>query len=337
MTVINNIEIDNIEYSTNEIKDAIRNNDPIEPKLHVIIVLSNPIQFARRYILAKEFMKRFEMEEENAILYVVELAYKEQKFRITDPHNPHHLQLRTNEAPLWCKENLINIGVRKLLPKNWKTFAFVDADIEFLNPHWTLDALKILNGTKDILSLYSHCLDMDKNKKTMNNFSSFGYQYTMKNQHNNKGLDYWHPGYGIAFTRKAYEKLKNGVYEDAILGSGDNIFFMSYIKNGLKALDPKSTDGYKQSVLKYQDSMKGLRLGYVPGVIRHHFHGSKVNRQYVSRWQVLVKHNYDPNIHIKKDENGLLIPSKECPRQLLDDIYKYFEERNEDEGYTEAQ
>ena len=35
--------------------------------------------------------------------------------------------------------------------------------------------------------------------------------------------------------------------------------------------------------------------------------------------------------------NGLLIPSKECPRQLLDDIYKYFEERNEDEGYAEAQ
>ena len=38
MTVINNIEIDTIEYKPNHIKEAILNNDPIEAKLHVIIV-----------------------------------------------------------------------------------------------------------------------------------------------------------------------------------------------------------------------------------------------------------------------------------------------------------
>jgi len=32
MTVINNIEIDNINYKKNEIKNAILNNDPIEDK-----------------------------------------------------------------------------------------------------------------------------------------------------------------------------------------------------------------------------------------------------------------------------------------------------------------
>ena len=38
MTVINGIEIDNINYKVNEIKLAIANNDPIEEKLNVIIV-----------------------------------------------------------------------------------------------------------------------------------------------------------------------------------------------------------------------------------------------------------------------------------------------------------
>jgi len=42
MTVLNKIEIEALEYKRNEIKDAIRNNDPIEEKLHVIIVVSNP-------------------------------------------------------------------------------------------------------------------------------------------------------------------------------------------------------------------------------------------------------------------------------------------------------
>jgi hypothetical protein len=42
MTVINGIEIDDIDYKVNEIKYAIKNNDPIEDKLHVILVISNP-------------------------------------------------------------------------------------------------------------------------------------------------------------------------------------------------------------------------------------------------------------------------------------------------------
>jgi hypothetical protein len=42
MTVVNGIEIDEIDYIMNDIKSAIQNNDPIEDKLHVILVISNP-------------------------------------------------------------------------------------------------------------------------------------------------------------------------------------------------------------------------------------------------------------------------------------------------------
>ena len=67
MTIINGIEIDIINYKLNDIKYAITNNKPIEKKLNVIIVISNPCQFARRYILCREFIKRIEEEEENTI------------------------------------------------------------------------------------------------------------------------------------------------------------------------------------------------------------------------------------------------------------------------------
>lgn len=58
MTILNDIELDIIRYQENEIKKAILNNDCIEEFLHVIIVISNPCNFAIRYILTKEFIRR---------------------------------------------------------------------------------------------------------------------------------------------------------------------------------------------------------------------------------------------------------------------------------------
>jgi hypothetical protein len=317
MTVVNGIEIDNIQYRLNDIKSAIKNNDPIEEKLNVIIVISNPCLYAKRYILTKEFIKRMEYEETNVNLYIVELAYGKQKYLITQKNNNNHLQLRT-DTPLWHKENMINLGVKYLLPKDYKAFAWIDADIEFENTNWALDTLKILNGSKDIVQLFSHAVDMNEKKTALSIFSSFGYSYSKELEYNPiRGINYWHPGYAWAITRKAYEKI-GGLYECEILGSGDYIMAMSIIKEM-----PKRKE--------LHNKMKSLRIGYVPGVIRHYFHGSKINRKYTERWLILEKHQYNFNKHITKDENGLLIPTNEFTEDFKNDIFQYFLERKEDE------
>ena len=330
MTIINGIEVDITEYIPNTIKSSIRNNDPVEDKLHVIAVISNPCLYARRYILMKEFIKRFEEEEPDTILYVVELIYGRQQFIVTDKQNPRHLQLHS-VVPIWHKEGMINIGVNKLLPKNWKAFAWIDSDLEFESHSWAIDTLKILNGNYDIVQLFSHCVDMDSNKNTMSVFNSAGYQYTKQNKYCGKGPDFWHPGYAWACTRNAYDKM-GALYDKAILGSGDNIMCFCLLQNGLKAITTKSSEGYKQTVVQFQEKVKNFRFGYVPGVIRHHFHGSKQNRRYTKRWEILVKHNYNPKIDISYDRNGLIVPTHSCPFGMLADIYRYFEERNEDES-----
>ena len=332
MTVINGIEIDNIKIIRNNIKDSILNNDKIEDKLHVIIVVSNPCLYARRYILAREFIKRLELDDD-VILYVVELIYPKQEYIITNNLNKRHLQIYT-EIPIWHKENMINLGVKYLLPKNWKAFAWVDADIEFESTTWAKDTLKILNGSYDIVQVWSHCADLDKNENAMQVFNSAGYQYLKaSNSYNkSKGINYWHPGYAWACTRKAYDKM-DGLYDKSILGSGDNVMMLSLLGNGVKALNEKSSNGYKNSVIKYEDKVKNLRFGYVPGVIRHYFHGSKKNRKYTERWQILLDNNFDPINHLKYDKIGIIIPSEKCPLKLLDNILLYFSERNEDEGF----
>lgn len=337
MTVINNIEIDNIEYQSNDIKEAILNNDMIEPKLHVVIVISNPCLYARRYILAREFIRRMETEEHNSIeLYVVELCYGEkQKFCVTNHTNKKHLQIRTYAQPLWHKENMINIAIKKLLPHNWKAVAWIDADIEFESTTWAQDTLKILNGSKDIVQLFSHCIDMNENNLAMNIFGSFGYQYCKKNPYSGKGFNYWHPGFAWACTRRAYERM-GGLFDKGVLGSGDNMMAMSLIKKADACFkNTNYSKGYENSLYEFQKKCQSLRLGYVPGVIRHYFHGAKSDRKYSERWKILEKHSFDPNIHVTYDKSmhGLLVNTVECPQELLDDIFNYFNERNEDSIY----
>jgi hypothetical protein len=328
MTVINGIEIDIFDYKINYTKQAIMNNDNIENKLHVICVTSNPALFAKRYILAREFIHRME-NEKDVILYVVELAYNNQKYYITDSKNPRHLRLRC-EHVLWHKENMINIGVKRLLPENWKAFAWIDADIEFENPTWASDTLKILNGHKDIIQLFSHAIDMDIDESAMRIFSSFSFQHEKKQKFNKNDVNFWHPGYAWAITRKAYERV-GGLYEYAILGSGDNIMSLALINNGLNGINKDSTEGYKETIRDYQKKMRTLRLGYVPGVIRHHYHGSKINRGYNERWKILLENGYNPMEHVTHDSNRLLIPTKEMPVEIVTKIKSYFYARNEDE------
>jgi hypothetical protein len=326
MTLINGIEIDHIRYIRNPIKETIKNNDPNDTTLHVIVVVSNPCQYASRYILTKEFLYRMQFES-NITIYVVELAYSKQKFHITSPNCPRHLQLRTDKV-IWHKENMINMGV-KLLPMNWKSMAWIDADIEMESNTWAMDTLKLLNGAYDVVQLFSHCIDMNKNGNTMSIFPSFCYQYMKQTcEYNSGGKDLWHPGYAWAMNRKTYDRC--GIYDQSILGSGDHNMALSFLGYGIKSLNENVSDGYKKTIENYQYNVKGIRMGYVPGVIRHYYHGSKEKRKYTERWKILVKHQFDPLVHLKY-QNGLLIPTEKCPPELLSDILRYFEERNEDE------
>jgi len=328
MTIINGIEIDSIDYKTNEIKYAIRNNEPIEDKLHVIIVISNPCFYAKRYRLLNDFVKRMENEEPDVLVYIVEIVYPNQKFMVTSSDNKRHLQLNA-ETPIWHKENMVNLGVKNLLPKDYRAFAWVDADIEFESTSWATDCLKILNGTRDVVQLFSHCVDMDQDKMNLNTFNGFGYCFEKNKAYTQKGQDYWHPGYAWAITRRAYNKI-GGLYDKGVLGSGDSIMALSFINRVKYMTNEEYNPDYNQSMLDFQVKAKTLRLGYVPGIIRHHFHGSKVNRRYTERWKILMNWGYSPKNSLIYTPSGVieLIPTVQG---FKDSILNYFKERKEDE------
>jgi len=311
-------------------KNEIRNKEPIDDVLHCVCMMSNPCNFKKRKQLALEFMKRMSYEP-NIALYIVELAYDNQEFSITDKNNPRHLQLRT-KIPVWCKENCLNIGIKKLFPLSWRFGATIDMDIEFENPNWSSDALKVLNNPEPtVAQLFSHSLDMNQEENPMTIFQSFCYQMYLKKPYGQTANHtYCFPGLTLAFNREAFDKM-GGLYDKSILGSGDYNMMLAFIGKADITVN-KQLVGYHKSVIDYQKNIKNFKITFVSGTVRHYFHGSKVNRKYVERNTILIENMYDPNKHMTYDSQGIIIPTKECPQKLLDGIMAYFKERNEDEA-----
>ena len=314
----------------NPVPNAIKHNKPLSDTLHVVAVISNPCEYKRRWKLALDFFKRMEATK-NVKLYVAELCYGDQEFKVTNEDCPRHLQLRT-QVPLWIKESLISVLVRKLLPPDWKAFAWIDADVEFFGgsntDSWALDALKVLNGAANVVQLFSVMLDMDAQGATMQAFQGAAYQYVNKMKRGN-GINFYHPGYAWAMTREFFEAT-GGLFETAILGSGDNIMFGAWTEQ--RVLNTESSPGYLRAFEEYLERCKKakVRIGYIPYVMRHYFHGTKKSRGYDTRWKLLVKYNFDPTIHLDRDENGLVVVNEKFPIELQDAIMQYFWSRNED-------
>jgi hypothetical protein len=305
----------------------ILNNYKIDDKLHVISVIFNPYNYKKKYSLAKEFFIRME-KEKNVILYIVELAYGEQQFTVTSSTNPRHLQIRST-TPLWHKENLINLGIQTLLPINWKAVAWIDADVEFENPVWATNALKILNGGNDFIQLFTHVTDMDSQNQLINTFTGFGYQYC-RNFKKGTGINYWHPGFAWACNRDTYDKI-GGLYQEGILGDGDNVMAHLIIQHSGSVLKSGMNGEYIRFITDLQKKYTDIKLGFVPGNIRHYFHGKRKNINYSNREDRLISHQYNPYTFITTNENRLIIPTKEFPFELLKEIDNYFKCRNEDE------
>ena len=317
-----------IKSNNDLILRALKKNELIDTTLHIITVISNICEFRRRWDLMKQFVERTQ-QLDNVKLYIVELAYGNQDFKVTSGDNPSHLQLRTEYA-LWHKENMINLGIRKLLPADWKAVAWIDGDIEFENPNWVIDTLKVLTEF-DVVQLFTTCFDLDEKEIPMSIWQGFGYKYCHGEKFNHiRGINYWHTGYAWSCTREYYEKV-GGLYDKGILGSGDYIMCQGYFSK--PAFGHSSLEFFRDSVVNYISNLSDIKIGYIPTNIKHYFHGSKANRKYLERNSILVKYNYNPMKHIEYNEEGILVPTFDMPKEFLIDIYNYFNERNEDEYY----
>lgn len=329
-------------------------------RLWVVTAVSNPERYKTRYALYKRF--RYHITRECRIhLLTVEVAHGERDHQLTDDDLEESVVqgctedgVRTidvrvrNKSHIWLKENMWNVGA-KFLPNDCKYVLFADADLHFLNDHFATEVVHALQHWR-VVQPFETAADMGPNGQIMDVHRSFGWchahgwewrprpdghgGYHAKRpegvpRHEGFGTP-WHPGYALGMRRAVLDRLP--ILEVGALGAGDHHMMGALIGKAELTVPSGIHAAYREEVLMWQaraSQVVNHDLGYVPGTILHFFHGAKTNRRYVSRWEILVKHQFDPRTDVYRNSQGVM-ELEDFKPALRDAMRAYFKQRQED-------
>lgn len=335
---------------------SFRRPDVVKDTLYVITPIFNPHRYRARWKHYNNFEKH--VTDGGAHLFLIELSFgeREEVYKETKNDRVTILHVRTSHE-LWLKENLINVATQ-FLPQGWKYMAYVDADMQFARPDWVGETLSQLQH-HPIIQMFSDVVYLGPQFEIVSTAISFmegwrrGIPFQNKDgiakdegwrqhdwckddeypEHNPSHKIGWAgaPGGAWAYRREALNDL-GGLIDVAILGSAD--YHMATALMGFlhisvqKGYHPE----YIQALTDWQNrAIKHIKrnVGHMKGTLIHYWHGKMKDRNYGTRWQILVKHQFNPRLDIKKDTNGIYQLTDE-KWQLRDDIRHYFSVRNED-------
>lgn len=292
-------------HIANQIRNAGLRSDNT---LHVIGVCSNPVRYHSRYRLAREWHEHMAATP-NVRLHMVEAAFGDRHHEVTTSENVDHLLLRT-KSEIWIKENMINLGVRHLLPRDWRYVAWVDADVFFRDPNWAQETIHQLQHFP-VVQPWQQCVDLGALGNIMQTFQSFGFLHqrgVKKQKWNGEPYEYGHSGFAWAATRGWWEAT-GGLIDFAILGSADHHMAWAMINEVGSTIHGGMAPSFFRRCLEWQRrTMHSTQkqVGFTPGRIEHGFHGPKKRRYYRERWQILVDNGFDPDRDLTYDDQGMV-------------------------------
>lgn len=325
--------------SFDHLKSQVKHQDlRHDNTLHVIGVIQNGARWHSRYRLFRQWLRAM-LHTPNVKVHIVEAVYGDRKPECEPDQTAadgwyNYMRVHT-KSEIWLKENLINLAFEHLLPKGWKYACWSDCDIKFRNKNWALNTIHQLQHYQ-IVQPWSDAVDLSFDGGIIQHFKSCGY-YSAKHipqapsGKNPYGLKYGHTGYAWACTRYFKENVER-LLDFAILGAGDNHMAWGCLGQVRDTVNPKISHGYKEACNDWQRKAKyacGGIIGYTPGRIEHWFHGSKRKRGYWDRWQILVKHKYDPLKDLAFTQEG--VRKLKGKKGLEHDIMLYNRSRREDE------
>ena len=277
--------------------------------LWVITCYFNPCRYKTKRANFDAFMAG--MEESGANVLVVELAFADEEFEL--PKAKNVLRLR-GSGLMWQKERLLNIAAATL-PASCTKIAWLDNDILFDNPNWVEESSKALDEYV-VIQPFDWCVRLprgatkfDGRGDTYESYASL-FMTDPRTAQAGEFHEHGHTGFAWAARRELFEHC--GLYDACLTGSGDHLMAHGFA-GGMKlspclsrviGRQPKYAQHFVNWGVKARDLVKG-RIGAVPGNLLHLWHGDLVDRRYSDMNQQFKEFDFDPDKHLKLDENGL--------------------------------
>jgi hypothetical protein len=302
--------------------------------LDVVTTRANPIRWATPDKIYAQWVEH--MLDSGVRLTVAEVAYGERPFTADLPH-VNHIKLR---AKTWCwsKENAINIAISRL--PDAKYISWHDSDVFHEKANWASETVQALQHY-DVVQPWDTALDRGPDGEVMQVHKSFcslfhaGKPVVASNdkfwKFQGGPYEYSHTGYAWAATRQFFEWV-GGLIEICAMGSGDHACAYGLVGAIDKTYPGAVSSFYKQILELWQTRAMmhvNQNIGFVPGVVNHLFHGSKVKRAYVDRWQIFLRHGFDPATDLKKNAFGVIEWAGNKP-ELKREFDLYLRGREED-------
>jgi hypothetical protein len=308
--------------------------------LNVVTCIYNPLRWQSRIAHYKRF--REHMLDSGVKLTVVECALGQRPWELGDDPHVQHIAVRADTLA-WNKEGLINLGIQRLAP-DAKYIAWIDADIEHRNRNWASDTVHSLQQYA-VVQTWSEALDLGPSGEPME-IKGFHVQTSFakvwremgdikpwkgKEGAYSQSMMYPHPGYSWAIRRDVLNNI-GGLIDISGLGAGDHQQAMAFVGKIERAIHGQTSPEYQAAVRAWADrAYKYVQgnVGYVQGTLEHAFHGEKDLRKYHERWDVLIKHGFNPVTDIKRNLWGVPELAGNKP-EMARDFDRYFRQRMED-------
>lgn len=249
-------------------------------------------------------------------LFISELAYDDEPFFLPASRNVFHYRCPRGQV-LWHKENLLNLAVERL-PKAYDKIAWIDPDLWLERRDWVEAAERKLEHFA-VVQLFDRFCRTNLDGEIIDSKISFAAQGGWGENAN---------GGAWAARRELWTKA-GGLYERAIVGSGDVAFCAAAIRNALPAyLGYLTSDwsGWAKKAGAWIEENGGF--DFLEGRIVHEWHGEMRDRSYLDRHGHLAK--LDVGKLVARRADGLLQYAPSVPASFAARIEEYFKLRKED-------
>jgi len=208
--------------------------------------------------------------------YTIELVFHNRNSEIPPSSNVFHVR---SNSYMFHKERLCRI-IESKIPKKYTKIAFLDADILFSDSaDWYSKMSSALNS-HDIVQGFEHAHWLDLTYKNVMLTRSSAVKST-----SDIFSHTYHPGFVWGFRREWYKRV--GFFDWAVSGSGDTLSAAAWMKQ----LISKNTHSLPMSIQPAYDEfckMAKPKITYLKEMhVFHLYHGSRANRQYSNRHQML--------------------------------------------------